>query len=108
MTICIPTIVPPGNVGGIATFNDHFTRLFLHQGHRVVLLTVPFHQPQDIDDHTQKGEQYTVITINRAYYQYLQYYRNFFASGGSNLPKRVACGLAMQDWLLQNHKQYGI
>ncbi|MEQ1676441.1 MAG: glycosyltransferase family 4 protein [Chitinophagaceae bacterium] len=108
MTICIATSNFPPQIGGIATFYGHLTNLLIKEGHRVLVLI-----PDDIDtknnadEITERGGL-TTIVLRNSYRQFLSDHTPYFPPGGLCAAGWIATGMAMKDWLLKNHKTYGI
>lgn len=108
MTICIATSNFPPQTGGIATFSHHLAELLNRQGHRVIVLTPGETDNTANEDHLTEVDGYSVIHLRKKFSAYRAEYEKYFSAGSLDAPYWIAAGLAMQDWLLENHQRYAI
>ncbi len=106
MTACIASDGFPPQTGGIATFNKHLVSLLLQEGHDVVLLLIDYENKSD--DKIITESNFTKILLGKSYHQYYKHWQPYFRPGGFDAPNWIAIGLAMRDWLLNNHKFFKI
>lgn len=108
MTICIATSNFPPQTGGIATFYRHLAALLIKEGHRVIVLMPDNNNTEDKEDEVIEKNGLATILLRKTYRTQLTEYTSYFPTGGLNVAGWIAAGLAMKDWLLQNHNAYNI
>src|SRR5690242_18642397 len=107
MTICIATDGFPPMTGGIATFYGHLSAMLTKYGHKVIVLMVD-HDMKMQDDEIKESGAVTKVLLRKSYTTYKEKYAPYFRPGGLDAPGWIAIGMAMRDWLQQNHKKYSI
>ncbi len=108
MTICIVSLLPLCEIGGVSTFNKNFIALFANANNKVIFLTVDDTKKVEDDIVLYESSYLTNVILNRTYKKYKNYYKNFFSTGSSDAPKWIAIGYAVKQWLLQNSSSYKI
>ena len=105
MTICIATDVFMPSTGGIASFYSLLSEMLARNGHKLIVLTAGDENEKD------KVEEFSGITrvqLRNRYISYKKKYGAYFLPGGLDAPGWIAKGLAMRDWLNENHKNFSI
>ncbi|MBI5371163.1 MAG: glycosyltransferase family 4 protein [Sphingobacteriales bacterium] len=108
MTICIATSNFSPQTGGIATFYDHLSATLSRQGNNVLVLTADTDCKPGMEDEIVIRNGITIILLRKNYSTLSAHYSKYFPPGSLNASYWIAAGMAMKNWLLQNHQQYGI
>jgi glycosyltransferase involved in cell wall biosynthesis len=108
MTICIATSNVWPQPGGIATFYKHLSSLLTKNGHTVIILTVDYTSKETSEEITTEDNGVKIVSLVRSYQRYYNYYKKYFSVPGLDAPNWIAMGLAMKEWLKENHQRYKI
>lgn len=108
MTVCIATDGYPPQTGGIATFNRHLTNLLTKAGHRVVVLYPGYDSTINDEDSVLTEGLLTTVLLKQTYIRFKNEWQPYFKPGGYDAPNWIAIGLSMREWLMKNHKEFGI
>jgi len=108
MVVCVATDHFPPALGGIATFYGNLTELFIRKGHSVIVLTVDFYATAKDEDLITTEGMLTRVVLKKSYFKNYAFYRPCFRPDGLNAPYWLAMGQSMREWLLLNHKKFGI
>jgi glycosyltransferase involved in cell wall biosynthesis len=106
MTICIATSNFLPQVGGIVSFNIHLVRLLTDAGHKVVLIHIQ--NDTDDEDVIVSKNLFTEVVLRKTYQKIYREWQPYFRPGGFDAPNWIATGMAIRNWLLENHQQYSI
>lgn len=108
MTICIATSNFPPQVGGIATFSWQLANALIKVNQRVIVLTFADSHTEAAEDSVLTEQDIIIVHLRKKYERYRQHYQRFFSSGSLDAPGWISAGLAMRDWLMENHQAYKI
>jgi len=108
MNICLAITNYPPQVGGLSTFYSKLARLLSQQNHHVLILMVDYNATLNEEDEIIGENNVTKVIFKKTYRQLYNKYKAYFRPGGLQAYSWIAMGLAMRNWLLNNHEKFKI
>lgn len=108
MNICLVTLNPLQEPGGLSTYYSQLARLLADGGHRIFILTPDQQARPDDEDETQENGRITTLIFRQSYAREKAAWSPYFRPGGFELPNWIAIGHCCRQWLQTNSNRLGI